>query len=72
MAAVRGSDVAWGRGGGGGRRFRRRAGLPRPRGRPRVGTPWRPSSRERVACGGAAEQRQEGVGFASRGGRTAL
>ena len=30
------------------------------------------SSRERVARGGAAEPRQEGVGFVSRGGRTAL
>ena len=30
------------------------------------------SSRERVARGGAAEPRQEGVGFASQGGRTAL
>lgn len=41
MAAVRGSDVAWGRGvrGGG---FGRRRGAPRPRGRPTPGALWGP------------------------------
>ena len=66
MAAVRGSDVAWGRGGGGGR-----FGLPSAW----ASEGWRSaatSSRERTARGGAAEPRLEGVGFASRGGRTAL